>query len=354
MKVTLTHITLGEATSANQTFTLAWKFTTESDPAYRSLPNVTVNPSGAIVSPSPYIFTTEGSTNKDIDIKAVNTCDGSFFLIKVVAGLPMCCPSGYTLSPDGLQCSQTLTTPPTIIQSGVCVACSQFSPNYGNQTKFWSAINYNGDLSDSNFVILSTPYWRGNPPGSGTGNSVCGTNTPGSPPSPVNRQGVWLDSNCDGVKNGLSGGAALQFTWVINTPVAKTVLIGMSGDNNFTLNLNGSTIVDRPTSLGSNNFNFLYLFPLQLISGSNFIGASFVGDGSTSDMGCLMIMDNDPATIPGITDDSQIQYLFKTSQMIGAQPIDIASCPSGYVLDTSGGSGNYNCIQINTVASTPC
>lgn len=356
MKVTLTNIALGEATITNQVIHLFWKFTDELDSAYRALPDATVDPSGNITSPSPYEFTTEGSTVRDIDIKAINACDAGFTVTKVFDGLAMCCPDNtYVLSPDGLQCTKTDTTAPTVTQSGVCVACSQLSPEYGGATKFWSAFNYLSDLSDSNFTLLTTPYWGGNPQGSGS-TAPCGdtTPTPGTPPSPVNRQGVWLDSNCDGVKNGLSGGAALQFTWVINTPTPKVVYVGLSGDNNFTLTLNSAPIVSRPTSMGSSNFFFLYLFPIQLISGSNYITASFVGDGSVSDMGCMIIIDNNAASIPGITDDSQIQYLFQTSQMIGAAPIDIASCPPTYVLDTSGGSGNYRCIKVTTVDSTPC
>ena len=357
MKVTLTHILLGEATITNQVIHLAWKFTSEPEGDYRALPDATVNPSGVIISPSPYEFTTEGSTVQDIDVRAINDCDAGFTVTKVFNGLDMCCPGGgYVLSPDGLQCSLTETTAPTVTQSGVCVACSRLSPEYGFAgTKFWSAFNYSGDLSDSNFTLLNTPYWAGNPAGSGS-TSPCGDTTPvpGSPPSPVNRQGVWVDSNCDGVKNSLSAGAALQFTWVINSPVAQTVYVGLAGDNNFTLLLNGVAIAARSTGAGTSNFNFLYLFPIQLISGTNYIGASFVGDGSVNDMGCMIIIDNDPASIPGITDDNQIQYLFQTSQMIGAEPIDIASCPPTYVLDTSGGSGNYTCIRVTTVDSTPC
>lgn len=354
MQVTLTNILLGEATTTNQVFHLFWKFTTEPDGSYRTLPDATVNPSGVIISPSPYQFDTEGSTVADIDVKAVNACNAAFTFTKVFQGLDMCCPGGYTLSPDGLQCSQTLTVAPTVTQSGVCVACSKLSPEYGIATRFWSTFGYPSNLS-SGFTLLSTPYWSGNPAGSGS-TAPCGDSTPvaGSPPSPVNRQGVWLDTNCDGVKNPLSGGAALQFTWVINSPTAAVVFVGIAGDNNFTLTLNGATIAARTNNTDPENFRFLYLFPIQLISGSNFIGASFVGDGSVNDMGCMFICNNSAGSLPGITDDSQIGYLFQTSQMIGAQPIDIASCPNGYTLDTSGGSGNYICVQVNTVASTPC
>jgi hypothetical protein len=355
MKITLTKIDLGEATSQNQVIHLFWKKDGEADTAYRALPDATTDVNGNIISPTPYQFTTEGTVNVPIWVLAVNACDGTKRVTHKFDGLALCCPGGYTLSPDGLQCSQTIIQTPTVTQAGVCVACSRLSPEYGQATRFWSGFNYAPDLSDNNYQLLNTPYWSGNPAGSGS-TAACGDTSPvsGFPISPVNRQGVWVDTNCDGTKNALTAGAQLQFTWVINSPTPKVVYVGLAGDNNFVLTLNGTQIAARTNNSDPTNFYFLWLFPIQLISGTNYIGASFTGDGSVSDMGCMIIIDNDPSTIPGITDDSQIQYLFQTSQMIGSQPIDIATCNPGFTLDTSGGSGNYRCVQVNTVPSSPC
>ena len=355
MRIDISQILPVETVLGNQVFNIYWKKETEPDSAYRQENDVQVNAAGTVILPNPYFFET-GTTSDNINVKAVSTCDPSFFYIVLVPKVGMCCPSGYTLSPDGLTCSITTIEDPTIVQAGVCVACSELSNNYGIfGTKFWATNNYNGDLSDSNFNLLTSNYWIGNPVGGAT-SVACDGSGPlvGNPPSPVNRQGVWLDSDCDGNKNALTGGAALQFTWLINSPTAAQVFVGMSGDNNFTLTINGATIVSRPTTGGQANFRYFYLFPVNLISGANYIGASFIGDGTTSDMGAMIIIQNSAAQIPTITDDSQISYLFQTSQMIGTTPIDIATCNPGFTLDTSGGSGNYKCIKVDSIPSTPC
>lgn len=356
MQVTIANIVPNATPSSNQTYHMFWKFDGEPDGSYRTLPDATTNPSGTIITPSPYQFDTEGSTTEDIWVRAVSACDSSYVLTVPVPGLEFCCPEGYVLAPDGVTCNFTETVPPTYQQIGVCVACSQLSPEYGvNGTKFWSTKNYNSTLSDSNFTLLTSNYWAGNPAGS-INNTSCGdpSGTIGTPPSPVNRNGVWLDSNCDGSKNPLSAGSALQFTWQINRTIPGTVFVGLAGDNNFTLNINGTVVASRTNNADTANFTYMYLFPVDLVSGTNYIGVSFVGDGSVNDMGCMIIIANQASEIPTITDDSQIVYVFQTSQLIGATPIDIATCPSGYVLDTSGGSGNYQCVRITTTPGTVC
>lgn len=356
MKITITKIDLVAVPGVNQIINMSWKESGQPDSAYVSLPDLTIDPSGNVLFPSPYIFNT-GTISPDIVVRAINSCNPSYMITKTFEGLNLCCPAGYTLSPDGLQCSFTEIVAPNIIQAGVCVACSQLSDNYGIfGTKFWPAFNYDSALTNSNFTLLTTPYWRGNPPGGGTSLACITNSSPvvGNPPSPANRQAVWVDNNCDGTKDALSPGATLSFTWLVNSPVAKTVYVGICGDNNFALTLNGSTIVSSPNSGGSNNFRYLYVFPVQLISGNNFFAAQFIGDGTTSDMGAMFIIDNTAAEIPNITLDSQVNYIFQTSQMIGAPPIDVATCPAGYTLDTSGGVGNYRCVRVTTVPSTPC
>lgn len=351
MRITLTKITLFTEPSINQVIQLAWKFDGEPDSAYRALPNCTVDPQGNILFPTPYTFTTNGSLNTDVWVRATAACDPQFVVAVKFEGLNLCCPAGYTISPDGQQCSLVQTTPPTIIQAGICVACSQLSPEYGLGTKFWPNMNYNLNLTDNNFITLNTPYWTGNPAGSGS-SGACGDTTPitGNPPSPVNRQGIWVDTNCDGVKNGLAAGAAFQYSWVINAVNPRTVYVGMAGDNTFQLSLNGTVIAQRLVNNDPQNFYFLWLIPVQLISGANIFGARHVGDGSVNDMGCMIIIDNPAAQIPGITADNQIQYLFQSSQMIGQPPINIASCPAGYTYD----SQNNICTRTLTVPSTPC
>jgi len=59
-------------------------------------------------------------------------------------------------------------------------------------------------------------------------------------------------------------------------------------------------------------------------------------------------MDNTAEQIQAATQDSDLTFLFRTSEYLG-ETIDIATCPDGWVLDTSGGSGSYVCRRILTV-----
>lgn len=268
------------------------------------------------------------------------------------------CPPGYTLSPDKQSCILVETVPPEIIQSGICLAESNLSPEYGAQgTKLWQNINYNSTLTDSNFTLLTSDYWSGNPPGSGetvNGGDPPGSATPvpGSPASPMNRNGVWVDTNCDGIKNGLSSTDILQFSYQIISPTAKTVYIGVAADNNFTITLDNTVIASRNDSFGTSNFIYWYLFPISLVSGPNLINFRAQGDGSVNDAAGFVIYDNTAAQLMAATSDAQVNILFTAYSLIGGTPIDIATCPAGYTLNTSGGSGNYICEKITTVPST--
>src|SRR6202000_3537606 len=98
----------------------------------------------------------------------------------------------------------------------------------------------------SNFITLTSSLWKGNPVGSGMtlvggGSTTCPGETcafPGTPASMMNKEGVWVDTTCSGRKSPLTAGQQLQFTWIINTPTAKTVFIGMAGDNTCQCSLN--------------------------------------------------------------------------------------------------------------------
>lgn len=352
---TITSLTLGEATITNQTVQLAWKRVTDPDSAYTALPEAVVAPDGHFISPeNPYVFDTPGE-NGDIDVQVIPMCDLFPPFVGVIPGLGICCPTGWNLSPDGVTCTETLITEPTIQQSGVCVAPSNLSPNYsGNGCRFWALQNYAVDLSDTNYVTFLNSLWRGNPVGSGETVVGGGHDVPGNPPSMMNKEGVWVDVTCSGHKSGLTAGQKLQFTVILNETTAKIVFIGMGGDNSCQVSLNGTLIAGRNVLTDPNNFDLFWVFPIQLISGTNYLTFTSVGDGTTSDACAYIVLDNTAAEIAAATVDSDLNYLFKTSQMIGAAPIDIATCPAGYQLDTSGGSGHYRCIQVNSEPGTPC
>lgn len=250
------------------------------------------------------------------------------------------CPPGYTLSADGTLCLRQETTAPTIITSAICVVRSQLVTQYSSAGTKLYATGYSTQLVGTS-TLLNSYYWIEHT-GLATG--------------PMNRVSVWTDSDCDGDVDALTSGVVLEFTKQIITTAAKTVYIGFGGDNSFRLDLNGTIITEctfaAPAGGGgaSDNFNYWHVIPVTLVAGSNLLSFKSVGDGSTSDAFGVVIYDNTAAELTAATTDADLTILFRTSDIIGT-PIDIATCTSGWILDTTGGSGNYICRR--TTTSTP-
>jgi hypothetical protein len=344
-KITITNLTWTLAPSVAQICTVSYRLTSLPDsPGNYTIVSTTVsvNPDGSLASP---LNITGLANETSYTVKAVNNCGGTGKL-QAYTTLPPTCPSGYTLSPDHSYCYRELTTAPTVEDSGICLASSRLSPAYGSDgAKLWTAFNYDVDLNNSSFIHLTSAFWTGSPTGSLTG-------APNLPASWVNREGVWVDTDCDGTKDALSAGKVLQFTFLINQPVAKVVYIGVAGDNQFSIRINNNLVAQKTSIVDGSNFTFAHLFPVNLISGPNYINFQAIGDGSVNDAAAIMVLDNNATQIQAATAISDLTYLFRSSTYIGTT-VDIATCPAGYVLDTSGGAGSYICRKIETTSIIP-
>jgi hypothetical protein len=273
----------------------------------------------------------------------------------VTPKLTPCCPVEYTLSPDQSYCYLEQTMPPVVETENICVAPSRRTPDYtGNGTRLFRTLGSYTPQLVGQPTWLKTPYWNGSPRGAGE------VAAPGEVPSPMNRLGVWIDSDCNGEKNSLRRGAILQFTVQIVLPVEKVVYIGIAGDNTFRLTVNGNIIVDcndEPSGAADGvvqyNFTFWWVFPITLLSGPNYINLQYVGDGSTSDAAAFAMYDNTDIQIENAVSDDDLNFLFRSSDMIGKK-IDIATCEPGWTLDTSGGAGNYLCKKVTFSPPVPC
>lgn len=243
------------------------------------------------------------------------------------------CPPGYTLSLDGTYCYKDETMAPTITQTDYCLAQSQrieysnagsriYNPGFNtNSPKTWTP-----PAADIYAFMINQNQWR---------NSSATT-------GPHNRAGVWIDSNCDGTKDALvSGGKTTIATQFNNTGSARTIYVGVSSDNLYKLVVNGTDIIET-TAFDGINFNIFHIFPVVIKTGMNYFNVVATGDGSVNDSVAMTIYDNTPLEIQNATDDTQLNILFTTGSLIG-QHIDIATCPPGWTLDTSGGQGNYVC-----------
>lgn len=251
------------------------------------------------------------------------------------------CTEGYTLSDDQTICTKEDTILPVVTHTNYCLVGSQNMAYTQNGTRIY---NQNFTATDfSNFAIpsqdlyalmVNAPQW----------NSSSSTN------GPMNRAGVWIDSNCDGTRDPLSNGTQTTIATVYNnTGMQRIVYVGIGGDNQFILTVNNTVIAQTTIPASHANYGFWHIIPVVLVPGVNYFNATGTGDGSTSDSIGMVIYDNTPLEIKNATDDSQLNILWTSGSLIG-QHVDIATCVAGYNLDTSGGPGNYICRRTETTA----
>lgn len=264
------------------------------------------------------------------------TAKPRYFTFSTISG--NCCSDGYTLSPDESYCYQILLTAPTIIQSDICLAVSQLVTQYSSAGSRLYAPGYSTTLSGTYTALATQPQWK---------------ETTGQVTGPMNREAVWVDTDCNGTKDPLTAGQVLQLTIQIYTATAKTVYVGIGGDNTFRLDVNGTTIVDRNATFAGDNFNYWHVFPVNISSGTSYFNFRAVGDGTTNDAFAAVIYNNTQAELVAATLDSQLDILFRTSDYIGVH-IDIATCPTNYFLDTTGGQGNYECTRVLNASPIEC
>jgi len=155
---------------------------------------------------------------------------------------------------------------------------------------------------------------------------------------------VWVDSDCDGTKDGLQSGSELTFSKKITVNSSKTVYVGLIGDNRFILALNGSDIVRVTNEDDTTNFNYLNIFPITLIAGENILSFTGIGDGSVNDALGVIIYDNPIDDILQPIPRSEWNVLFSSEETLGDQ-LNIVSCPEGYTYDDE----TDQCIQITSI-----
>ncbi|NLR60683.1 hypothetical protein HGH93_21415 [Chitinophaga polysaccharea] len=327
-------------------------------------PSVPANPTTL----SQYPLELEQGKSYYISVSAVSlSCSKQKAIITVsVPEAPKvpCCPDGYTMSADNSSCYKEETTAPDITTSGMCFAFSKKNAAYSGNGAWIYDPGYDIHLSlDSTHRLINNEYWTGNPNGYGD------ESNPGSltNESVMNRDSVWVDSDCNGNKDPLETCTLLQFTYFINLDSSRRVYIGISGDNTFRIDINNKTIVRceqgeqddcAPAPPAGNdgvvvNFIVWHIIPVDLQAGPNYINFGSMGDGSVNDAFAAIIYDNTADEIIAARSDSDLKIIFRTGDIKG-QRIDLAECPPGWQLDTSGGIGHYVCRKVTNVPIQTC
>lgn len=186
------------------------------------------------------------------------------------------------------------------------------------------------DFSGGDFVNLpSVPLWV---------NTTIANTIKG----PLNRCGIWVcaSGSC------LPTDVWLGFSQCIDINETKTYYIGIGGDNEFKLVLDGVTIVNTRLSnaywygLGQNRpFQRWNIYPITVNSGSHIIELYGWNSGGPGTMGCE-IYDNTLSELSAATLYSELNVLFTSSGQSEVTIVQDGSdeyissgytCPSGYV-----------------------
>lgn len=261
---------------------------------------------------------------------------------------PCDCAALYSPSPDQTRCEKVESVAATVTNSGFCLAPSQLNVYSQYESRIYSSLMVDADLA---LPAGSTPIG-----GIAARMTLAGQwANPALSTSlgPMNRCGVWIDSDCNGTKNALTTGVETTVAHSFNNSGgARTIYVGVGADNSFKLVVNGVQIASigvpaTPSSGSDLAFKIWHIIPIPLIPGVNYVNAIGRGDGSVNDSIGMMIYDNNISQIQSATDDSQLNILFTTETLRG-NSYDVATCAAGYSLDTSGGSGSYMCRRVLT------
>jgi hypothetical protein len=241
------------------------------------------------------------------------------------------CPQGCVISGDSTYCyhaDEQYAEPPT--SSDFDSVCARQHGVYGSLgTYIYTTYNTNGTyIAFPTQINTANTFWNNASLSSGAG--------------PLNRCGVW---QCGSFGPGTTW---VGFTTRINVPVTKTYYIGIAGDNQAEINVDGTTIVRQnqssiATQWGNRDrtFKIWHIYPVTLNAGQRTILLRGWNEDATSDVSFgAEIYDNTPAQISQATSYAGLNLVFSSNTFKGRRfhngEFTDYGCPFGYTLDTTG------------------
>jgi uncharacterized protein (TIGR02145 family) len=156
---------------------------------------------------------------------------------------------------------------------------------------------------------------------------------------------VWVDSDCDGVKNSLQSGAQITIGKNISVTTTKTLLVGIIGDNQFKMSIDGELKL-YAYGQGTQNFDYLHLFPVTITPGQHYFSFTGIGDGSVNDALGVIIYDNTIEELLTPIPKTSWNVLWTAEESI-SEGLDIVTCPVDYSYDNE----EQQCVRITSDTS---
>lgn len=279
------------------------------------------------------------------------SCASGYIIKEILATADdICCPPGYTMSPDESYCYQEITTaatPPASAVNSVAVVNTAYS-TCGSYI-YDPGWNLDG-TGPSTQINLLNAFWV-------NGSGACGNAT--TTTGPMNRTALWSPTYSDGQE--------LGFSVCVNLPTTKTYYIGMGADNYSIIKIDGTVILQQDaTALGIQYgvgihaaFKVWHIYPVELSAGPHYI--EMIGHNITivAAIACE-IYNATPAEIAAATSYADLgSKLIFSSKDERTQPIFLGSggvgysCPAGYALSLCDGPEPI-CKQILTTPTISC
>lgn len=281
-----------------------------------------------------YAFTNLTESNYDIYFTDNNGCEASTMEI----GMCSNCTNGYIATVDGCYKTETVQSVRTSV---VYKLVAKSYPSYGNRGMLlFSSFNEDGTGEYSNIL---TPYWTNL-----ANNYIQG---------PLNRCGVWTSSYFNNQD--------ISFSYCINIAAKKIYYVGIGADNYGFIKLNGVDVIrqDRDNLAEMLNyplpytidtyqltFKYWYVYPIEIPAGQNILEIGGHNIESVATVG-VQIYDNTESDLINATQDSDLNIIFNTHDLVGKEcNYENSSengyhgyqCPDGYSLDCS---NPPNCVK---------
>ncbi len=296
---------------------------------------------------------TSGHTISGIDdnttgftIQSVGTCIN--YVVKPVNSCN--CPDGYTASSDGSLCYRVTSTSPTTNDT-LLPEAGQDNNAYGEYgVKIY---NYGDYDSTGNSVSGDLAF-------SGFTNTFDGSSTTSVEAfyaGRMNANNVWVagDANWPGPNYP----DFISFCATFTLSQSKTYYVGIAGDNDVSIKLNGVELVNQADNSPQSNFKFWHVYPVLLNAGPNIIEMENWNRSSVGSF-AAEIYDNTLNEMTAATSIGMLNVVFATGDYLpggskeGQGFCSNYTCPTGYVLDTSNPSSPVcKLIETTSCINTP-
>lgn len=174
--------------------------------------------------------------------------------------------------------------------------------------------------------LLTSNYWRNN--------GILST-------GPVNRHSIWANDGVGGTD--LPEDIWIGFSKCINIASGRIYYVGLAGDNNFRLRLNGIEILNTKQTGGSLNstqtaFFYWHIYPIFIPAGNNTLELMGWNDDLEGALGCV-IYNEMPSQLAAANSNSDLTFIFDSKTVTSIDVVQTEAgvyqsngytCPSGY------------------------